>query len=263
MDRSIGRPAADLYLIDTETGARTKIKEHLADDFFLRASPGGRYLIYLQDDQYWTVDVATHATVNITKSLGTSFVNRESDFTVKQKPAFGIAGWTKDDAAVILYDKFDLWQVSPDGSRGTRLTDGAKNEVRHRYVALNPDEDAIDLHQPVLPQPVWHLDQAIRLCAPLQIDPSGEPRDEHLVLLDKSIDRLSKAKETDAYAFLSQSFASSPNVLTTSADFKEPKQATNTNANQSAYAWGHEELIDYKNSKGERFTRGPLLPGGL
>ena len=89
---------------------------------YVQASPGGRYLLYLQDDHFWTVNVATRAIVDITKSAATSFVDRESDATIKQKPAYGVAGWTKNDEAVILYDKFDLWKVAADGTRAARLT---------------------------------------------------------------------------------------------------------------------------------------------
>ena len=60
MERTIGRPAADVYLVDIETGARTKVKDGI-DDQYLQASPGGRYLLYLQADQYWTIDTATRA----------------------------------------------------------------------------------------------------------------------------------------------------------------------------------------------------------
>lgn len=116
LERTIGRPAADLYLVDVGSGDRTKVKERLIDDYYIRASPNGRYILYVEDDNYWTVDVATKAVVNITKNVHTSFVDKESDETIKQKPAFGLAGWTKNDAAVILYDKFDLWQVASDGS---------------------------------------------------------------------------------------------------------------------------------------------------
>ena len=49
------------------------------------------------------------------KASPTSFIDKESDETVKQKPPFGIAGWTKDDAAVVMYDKYDLWEVPVDG----------------------------------------------------------------------------------------------------------------------------------------------------
>ena len=108
MDRSIGRRAADLYLADLSSGTRTKLKDRV-DDGYAQVSPTGRYVLYLEDDHYWTIDLSTKAVRNITKTVATSFVDRESDATVKQKPAFGLAGWTKDDAAVVLYDRLDMW----------------------------------------------------------------------------------------------------------------------------------------------------------
>ena len=101
-------------------GQRTKIKDNLSEDRYLQESPGGKYLLYLENDQYWVVDVATRKAVNITKNIKTSFVDHESDETVKQKPPFGVAGWTKNDAEVILYDKFDLWKISADGAHANQ-----------------------------------------------------------------------------------------------------------------------------------------------
>jgi hypothetical protein len=46
MERTIGRPAADLSLIDLMTGERAKIKDRLSDDFYVQPSPGGRYLLF-------------------------------------------------------------------------------------------------------------------------------------------------------------------------------------------------------------------------
>ncbi len=162
MDRSIGRPAADLYLVDLTTGDRTKIKDRV-DDGDAEVSPQGRYVLFLQDDHYWTINTATRALVNITKTAPTSFVNRESDFTIKQKPPFGVAGWTTNDESVILYDKFDLWQVAADGSRATRLTDGAAEQVRHRYVRLDPDQEFNRSGEADVREPLRHLVEEIRL----------------------------------------------------------------------------------------------------
>ena len=144
-------PFADIYLVDAvNTGQRTKIHEKLlSEDRYLEESSGGRYLVYLDHDQYNVFDVTTKANVNITKNIKTSFVNIESDSTAPVKPPFGVAGWTKNDAEVILYDKYDLWKVSPDGSKAVRLTNGASEEVRHRYVRLDPEEESIDLSKPV------------------------------------------------------------------------------------------------------------------
>src|SRR5690242_3407158 len=209
MERSIGRPAGDISLVDVSTGARTKVQDHLNDDYYLEESPGGHYLLYFRDDNYWTVNTATHAVVNITKTAPTAFVDRESDFTIKQKPPFGLAGWTKDDAAVILYDKFDLWQVAPDGSKAVRLTDGAANQVRHRYEKLDHEEEWIDTSKPIYLSlfGIWTKKSGF---ARLKPNASGALTEEHLLWLDKSLDRLAKAKDADVFEYVQQTFVESP-----------------------------------------------------
>ncbi len=256
MERTIGRPAADLYLIDLTTGERTKVKERLSEDRYVQASPGGRYLLYLQDDHYWTIDVTTRTVVNITKNVQTSFVDRESDFTIKQKPAFGVAGWTKNDESVILYDKFDLWQVAPDGSRATRLTDGAAAQVRHRYVRLKPDEEWIETDKPAYLSlfGIWSKKSGY---ARLRF---GAAKDEHLVWLDKNVQRLAKAKDADVYAYVVEAFDDSPDVSVGGPELKEANQITKTNPFQSNYAWGRAELIEYKTARGERLQGALFYP---
>ena len=261
MERSIGRPAADISLVDTATGTRTKIQERLNDDHYLEESPGGHYLLYFHDDNYWTVNTTTHAVVNITKGVQTSFVDRESDFTIKQKPAFGVAGWTKEDAAVILYDKFDLWQVASEGSRAVRLTDGAAEQVRHRYEKLDPEEEWIDTSKPIYLSlfGIWTKKAGF---ARLKPGASGALTEEHLVFLDKSLDHLAKAKDADVFEYVQQTFVESPNALIAGPDLKDAKAVSKTNPFQSNYAWGREQLIEYKNSHNERLQGALFYPAG-
>ena len=261
MERSIGRPAADISLIDLSTATRTKIQDRLNDDYYLEQSPGGRYLLYFHDDSYWAVNTATHAVVNITKTAQTAFVNRESDFTIKQKPPFGVAGWTKDDAAVILYDKFDLWQVASDGSRAVRLTDGAAEQVRHRYEKLDPEEEWIDTTKPIYLSlfGIWTKKSGF---ARLKPGASGALTEEHLLWLDKSLDHLAKAKDADVFEYVQQTFVESPNAFIAGADLKGAKAVTKTNPFQANYGWGREELIEYKNSHNERLQGALFYPAG-
>lgn len=257
MERSIGRPAADLYLVDLATGERTKIKERLNNDFYVQPSPSGRYLLFLQDDHYWTVNTATRAIVNITKSVPTSFVNRESDATIKQKPAFGIAGWTKNDESVILYDKFDLWQIAADGSRTKKLTDGATEQVRYRYLRLNPDEECIDTDKPAHLSlfGIWTKKSGY---ARLRLN--GTDKAERLVWLDKGVQRLAKAKEADVYSYVIEDADDSPDVFVSDAALKDAKQVTKTNPFQSNYAWSRSELVEYKTERGERLQGALFYP---
>ncbi|MDX2034309.1 MAG: prolyl oligopeptidase family serine peptidase [Blastocatellia bacterium] len=257
MERSIGRPAADLSLIDLANGERAPIKERLANDFYVQASPNGRYLLFLQDDHYWTVNTATRAVVNITRGAPTSFVDRDSDATIRQKPAFGVAGWTKNDESVILYDKFDLWQFAPDGSRAKRLTDGAAEQVRHRYLRLNPEEEWIDPDKPAHLSlfGIWSKRSGF---ARMRLNGGASP--ERLVWLDKGVQRLAKARDADVYSYSIESFDDSPDVFVGDAALKDAKQVTRTNPFQSNYAWGRSELVEYKTERGERLQGALFYP---
>ncbi len=256
MDRTIGRPSADVYLIDIETGARTKVKDGI-DDQYLQASPGGRYLLYLQADQYWTIDTATRAAANVSKPAQTSFINRESDATVKQKPSFGFAGWTKNDEAVILYDKFDAWRVAANGSGATRLTDGATEQIRHRYARLDPDEEWIDTSQPVHFGlfSIW-----TKRSGYARLDPGAALKP--LVLDDKSITGLAKAKDAEVFAYTIQAFDDPPDVMVGGPELKGARAVAKTNTFAGDYAWGRSELIEYKNERGERLQGALFYPAG-
>jgi dienelactone hydrolase len=271
MNRTIGRPGADLYLIDVTTGARTKVRDNI-DESYVQAGPSGKFLLFLQDDHYWTVNLATRAAVNITKSVPTSFINRESDQTVKQKPPFGRAGWTKDDAAVLLYDKYDLWQVASDGSKAERLTNGAVDKVRHRLVRFDAagggGRGGREFGPPAPTQ--W-----IDLSQPIYLSLFGEwtkksgygrlqPQTPvtRLVWLDKSVGSLAKAEDADVYGYTIQDYDDSPDIFVGGPDLKDAKQVTATNPFQSKFAWGRSELVDYQSDQGRRLQGALFYPAG-
>ena len=272
-DRTIGRPAADLSLVDIATGARTKLRDGV-NDGYVQASPGGKYLLFLQNDHFWTVDLASRAITNITRSAPVSFINKESDITVDQKPPFGTAGWTKDDAAVLFYDKYDLWRVAADGSKALRLTDGRADQVRHRLVRLDvatgfgrgggggmygppaADQD-VDLEKP---QYLSLYGEWTKKTGYALLKPGGEV--SRLIWLDRSIGSLAKAKDAEVYEYILQDYDVSPNIFIAGPDLKDAKPATKTNPFQGDYAWGRSELIDYQTDRGRRLQAALLYPAG-
>jgi dipeptidyl aminopeptidase/acylaminoacyl peptidase len=256
MARSIGRPGCDLYVQDVATGARTKLRDNMIDRY-VQVGPAGKYLLFLQDDQYWTVNLATRAITNITRTVPTSFIDKESDQTTKQKPAFGFAGWTKDDATVLLYDKFDIWQLASDGSKAQRLTMGAGEQIRHRLVRLDPDQEWIDLARP---QYVSLYGEWTKKSGYGRMNPGSGV--ERLVWLDKNVGSLAKAKAAGVYAYISQDFDDSPDMFVAGADLKDARQLTTTNAFQGDFAWGRSELLEYKTDKGRVMQGALYYPAG-
>jgi dipeptidyl aminopeptidase/acylaminoacyl peptidase len=257
MDRSIGRPAADFYLVDVETGERTKIVDRI-DDAYLQVSPTGRFVLFLKDDAWWTINTATQTVTNISKSAATSFIDRESDSTARQKPHFGIGGWTPDDNAVLLYDKFDVWEVAADGSRATRLTNGASDQVRHRIVRLDPDADAIDTSRPVMMSlfGTWSKKSGYG-----RWNPSSRTV-ERLIFDDRQVSSLAKAAEADVYVYVTQRYDDSPDAYVGGPDLAAAKQVTNTNAFMSKYAWGRSAIVEFKSDRGVRLQGALFYPAG-
>jgi dipeptidyl aminopeptidase/acylaminoacyl peptidase len=258
LDRSWGRfGGSSLSLVDVLSGEHTRVGDPL-DDRFVRASPQGKYVLYYNRGQYYTVDTARRTVTNITKGVATSFADEESDSTDVQRPWFGIAGWTPGDRDVLIYDKYDIWKIPADGSTATRLTDGAGAQIGYRYTALDPQAEAIDLSKPVYLEMFGRLSKKSGYA---RLVP-GAAAPERLVWLDKSVTRLAKAKDADVYEYVVQSFESSPNAFVGGADLTSMKQVTSTNAFQSKYAWGHAELIEYTSEKGQKLQGVLRYPAG-
>jgi dipeptidyl aminopeptidase/acylaminoacyl peptidase len=247
MERSIGRIYANVATVDLISGARTDATQRI-EDRWAQVSPGGRYLLYFKDDHYSTVDLSNGRHTRVTGSIATTFADRESDDTGPHKPAFGVAGWTTDDQSVLLYDKLDIWEVKPDGTSATRLTNGADGQIRHRYVRLDPDEEWIDRTQPFT---VSQFGMRSKRSGYARISAApGAPSVTSLVLLDKRVNVLAKAKRAERFVYLVQDFNDSPDYFASGANLADAKQVTATNPFMTDYAWGRSALIEYKTKQG-------------
>jgi dipeptidyl aminopeptidase/acylaminoacyl peptidase len=257
LDGSFGRRAADFALVDLATGARTAVKQKIEEQY-VQASPDGRYVLYLLDDHYWVYDVGAKTHANLTKGIAATFIDRQSDATVRQKPPFGVAGWTTESTSVLLNDRFDVWDVPVTGAPATRLTDGAAEQVRHRFVRLDPEERFVNRAAPV------HFSifgEWSKKTGYARLEASAS-RAERLVWLDKRVDRLARAKDADVYAYVSQAFDDSPDYFVGPAALANARQVTTTNPFHDKYAWGRAELVEYKTARGERLQGSLHYPAG-
>ncbi|HYT75840.1 MAG TPA: prolyl oligopeptidase family serine peptidase, partial [Vicinamibacterales bacterium] len=258
LERSWGRFGnATISLVDISTGERRKVADRV-DDRRVTASPDGKYILFFADGQISTIDTARRAVVNISRAAPTSFVDRESDSTDVEPPGFGYAGWTKDDRDVLLYDKFDVWQVAADGSNAIRLTDGAAEQIEYRVARVDSETLAFDRSAPLYFSltGIWSKKSGFARLAP------GGAAPERLLWMDKSVARLVKAKDTNVYEYVVQDFDDSPDAFVGGGDLKGAKQVTATNAFQSRFAWGHTELIEYKSERGQRLQGALRYPAG-
>ena len=244
-DRMFGPAYRDLYVIDVATGERTKVAERIEYQFGPSAT--GRYLLYLRDDHYWVYDRTTRRHTNLTAQVGAQFINVRDDHTVAQKPPWGNGGWLHDDSAVLLYDEYDIWQVKPDGSGGSRLTDGAAERVRHRRVYLDFEIDRfVDFSRPVY---VTLYGDRTKQYGYGRLRRSGGV--ERLVFDDRNISRLTKARDADVYLYRAEAFDDPPDWFVAGPRLADARQVSETNPFQAEYAWARSELVDYVNARGD------------
>jgi dienelactone hydrolase len=247
---------SNVWTIELVTGARTPVGDRL-EDRYVQASPGGRYILYFKNDHYWTMDLATGKQTNITSTVNTSFVDRESDATVAQKPPVGVAGWSRDDRTVLLYDQHDIWELKPDSGGGVRLTNGATDQVRHRVVRLDPDAEWIDRDAPLI---VAQFGRRSKKSGFARVSPGSTPSITPLVWMDKRVDRLVKAKHADRYAYVMQAFDDSPDYFVSDAALANATQASRTNPFMSEYAWGRATIVEYRSQTGQALQGALFFP---
>ena len=146
-----GISARDVWLINTDSGQKTIVAKNLSNTVVL--SPFGKYVVYYvpADSSWHSYNTVTEKTVNLISGIRAGFYDEENDVP-KLPDSYGIAGFSKDDEYVLLYDRYDIWSVDPSGLKNPFcLTSryGRQNKLRLRYVKLDKDEYFISLKQPL------------------------------------------------------------------------------------------------------------------
>jgi hypothetical protein len=246
---------ADYYLVDTRTGERTPILE--GQKRTLGLSPDGRYFGYWKDGHVWVHDLEGGADLNLTASAPVSFVNLEYD-NPGTKPPYGLAGWTKDGGAMVLNYRYDLWLQPLDGSPATNLTGGVGGrwQIRFRYLRTDPEEEAIDLNEPLL---LSAYGDWTKKSGYFQLD--GDDLTEQ-IFEERRFANLQKATDADRVIFTASTFSEFPDYWVSPLDFGDPRRITDANPHQSEYSWGDRILVEFQNKTGVRLQATLAIPDG-
>lgn len=254
-DTNWGGAQSDYYLIDPSTGGRKLIEKEIGRSMGL--SPDGKWFLWFKDGNFWSYNLATGKSANITGSLDVSFIDITEDHPY-ENPSYGMAGWISDGNSVILNHLYDLWKVALDGSGGYNITGnwGTENEVRLRLSRLDR-EPFIDLsaNNYLTAYGEWTKKSGYFL-----LNDSKAPRE--LIFEDASYGRLTKAKNGDRFMFTRQTFVDFPDYYTCGKAFRKPLKQTDANPQQSEYGWGRRVLVDFENSHGDRLQATLTLPAG-
>lgn len=108
-----GRTKQTAYIINTATGERKAVFRNLYAN--AEPSPAGKYVYWYNPElkNYFTCDVATGITRNVTAKIKVPLYEEDNDVP-DFAGAYGVMGWAEQDSALYVYDLYDAWKISPD-----------------------------------------------------------------------------------------------------------------------------------------------------
>ena len=251
---------SDQWLVNARTGERTQVLEKHRGS--VSASPGGRYLLWFDKDYHWIcMDVATGERRDLTGELDVPF-HRWDDDHPSPDSAYGVAGWAADDAAVLIYDEYDVWKIAPASGRAVCVTDGYGREhrVQLRWQRMPTADDSI-----------WVPDELLLSARNVETMATGFYADSlhrsqkpaRLWMADKSISGLTSPPKSTRLFFRQSTFREYGDLWTAKADFSGKQKLTDVNPQQQEFRWGNAELVHWTDGNGDR-RRGVLVkPDGF
>lgn len=253
-----GHDYNDIYLVNTVSGKRERIFEKLNAN--VRLSPFGKYGVwYSRPDSTWN-------SVNI-KSKNTATLsdpdNLKSYDELNDRPmdawSYGSATWIGKDESLIVYDRYDLWQLDPSGtSKPVRLTNGREEKIEYRYLNLDRDLKTIP------------NDTTILLSVFDEKDKSGgyaylNLKSKKISILDKGPYSYSanilKAKNASDIVYTKSNFEVFPDLIHTQSDnFENGIKISSVNPQQNQYDWGSISLMTWDGVDENRMEGLLVLP---
>ncbi len=238
-------PKEDAYLLNTRTGTKTLIKRKIEGSS--QVSPEGKYVYWFSNpDTAWVAyNTTTAQMAQITNNKTVKFADEDDDHPDFPN-AYGVAGWSKGDERILIYDKYDIWSVNPDNGQMQNLTQTGRSQKKtYRYVRLDPEERSIDTSQPLT---LRMFDNTSKGSGIAQL--VGNQLTELYSCNCTVSPQISKAKNSSDVLMSRSSFREFPELWQSDLTFKNVRKMSDIGTQMDKFNWGSVELVDYKATDG-------------
>lgn len=235
--------ANDISIININTGNEKLVLSHISGPISI--SPTGKYVYgYNRMDSTWfTYRIADNKLVKMNQGL--VFYNELNDSPNAAYP-YGAAGWTDNDEAFLLYDRYDIWEFNPDNATSKNLTNGRKDKKQFRYHKLDPEERNIPIKGKWL---LSTFNETNKNAGYYGLNYQGR-KGKQLLESANIYSRPIKAINNSNVIFTRESFQEFPNILLADLTFKSNLKISDANPMQKDYRWGTSELVKWTSLDG-------------
>jgi dipeptidyl aminopeptidase/acylaminoacyl peptidase len=234
---------SDFYLFDTHTRSMKVVAQQVGGN--ARLSPKAKYAFWFNeaDTAWYSHRAGSDSVLEIIHPKKKIFVDEEND-SPDYANEYGAAGWTTNDAQLLVYDRYDIWALDPKNKKQpTNLTKtGRQTKTVFRYVRLDPEERNLD------PNKDWILsafDETTKASGYYKFSMKTGALTK-LVMDNVRFSGVVKARQADKLLFNRETFREFPDVWTTNLSFTNPKKISDANPQMKNYYWGTVEMVSWK-----------------
>jgi len=247
----------DFYIITVTDGKAKKVVTGATIGSF-SVSPQGKYIAwYNRTARAWfSYEISTGQIRNLTDRIGIAFWDESHD-SPSLPGSYGSGGWRESDAAFLVYDKYDIWEVDPAGVKApVMLTDGLgrKQEYTFRILRLSEDGPAVAARmsrsaEPIKPTETLYFtafDNVNKLNGFYYKEQGKRQAQMQRFIMDGySYQQPQRSKDGKVFTFAKNNFIESPNLWMTRDQFKTQVRLSDINPQQKDYIWGTAELVHW------------------
>jgi len=246
----------DIYLVNLKNGVRKKIISRLNRNPFI--SPNAHFVLYYKDKNWHLYDCMKETTRNLTIDLNVPFYNEDHDYP-SPVPGYGIGGWIENDEAILIYDKYDIWQFPAGAGSAFNLTnsEGRNKNITFRIQNLDPEQRFFKDKEELLLLSYHNLkkNNGFYTC---KVGKTGITK---IIEEDKLYKIKSKSRDSDLIMYTRESYTEFPDLWVTDTKFKSPRKITNVNPQVKEFAWGSAELVEWNSLDGTPLQGVLIKPG--
>ena len=245
-----GGTKKDFYLIDPLNGSRKLIAANVSGQAYI--SPNGKYIYWYDMTQRGYFTFHNGKVTPISKKVTVKLYDEEYDMPSSPTP-YGIVKWLENDEALLVYDRFDIWQLSPDASvKPIMITNGTgrKSMIRFRYLETDAEKKFLAKGQTIY---LSMFNEKNKQAGIGRLIIGTSKSVEQLDMGAFSASSFIKAKASESFIYTKETFKQSPTLYFTS-DFKNNKQLSSINKQQDEYNWMTAELFTWKAYNGKPAT---------
>jgi dipeptidyl aminopeptidase/acylaminoacyl peptidase len=252
---------SDLYVVDLETGQRNLVTNRLASGRSngLSLSPNGRFVVFYDDGDWHLYDAKREKLENVTAELGVPFADEDHDYPM-DPPGYGASEWLDDSSAVFIYDKYDVWRISTDGTAPICLTGGGgrESDTVFRVVDIDPEEETLTPDAPLLLEAYHDL---AKHDAFFSTTPDGTEMRRLYGTGHHRLGFVAKAEKADRLVFTRESYVEFPDLWISDASFDRSQRISLANPQIADFVWGSAELVEWSTADGVPLQGVLIKPG--